>query len=389
MPTSRSAPTSTDESGCSVSTRTISGAASTAIAVMTASTMADTVSDGVGRLVVVVLELGGEDRHERRRQHAAEDQLVDDVRRVVGQVVGVGEAGLAEGVGQRDPAQQAGHPGERGAEPDRDVGAQQPLAAGLAHVEAPGGGSVPPAAGGPRLLHARVVDGPAAARLLECQAQRLHLLDQPVDVAGEQRIGGVAGADRHLDGAGHQLVEAGVDHPQLVLAPRGRRLPSGPAESSWALERLGGAVGGDARLARAAQLVQLLTAGGDVDAGERVVDLLAAAGDLLGLVDAAVDALADDAEVVAERARRPSSRPLAGSGPWPPARRRRSRATVRAGCSPSPSGVAGRSKAVKPTRTTHASSAEADGGEHRQADERARPRRRRRGAAGPTGETIA
>ena len=57
----------------------------------------------------------GEQRHERGRQHAAEQQLVDDVRRLVAEAVGVGQRGLAEDVGEGDDAEQPGDARQRGA----------------------------------------------------------------------------------------------------------------------------------------------------------------------------------------------------------------------------------------------------------------------------------
>ena len=58
-----------------------------------------------GRALVAALEVLDEDGDERRRQHAADEQLVDDVRRRVREVVGVGERRLAECVGEHCDAQ--------------------------------------------------------------------------------------------------------------------------------------------------------------------------------------------------------------------------------------------------------------------------------------------
>ena len=57
-------------------------------------------------LVVLVLELRREQRHEGGGQDAAEDQLVDDVRGVVGQVVGVAQRGPRR---RRTSAREPGH----------------------------------------------------------------------------------------------------------------------------------------------------------------------------------------------------------------------------------------------------------------------------------------
>ena len=55
------------------------------------------------------LEVIDEHRDERRRQHAAEEQLVDDVRRRVREVVGVGERRLPERVREHRDAHEPGH----------------------------------------------------------------------------------------------------------------------------------------------------------------------------------------------------------------------------------------------------------------------------------------
>ena len=52
-------------------------------------------------IVVVAFVRVDEQRHERRGEHAAEDQLEHDVGRVVGDVVGVGEHRAAERVRER------------------------------------------------------------------------------------------------------------------------------------------------------------------------------------------------------------------------------------------------------------------------------------------------
>ena len=81
--------------------------------------------DDVGGPLVVVLVEGGEQRHERGRQHAAEQQLVHDVRRLVGQAVGVGQGGLAEDVREGDDAEQARHPRQRRPGGDDEIAAEQ------------------------------------------------------------------------------------------------------------------------------------------------------------------------------------------------------------------------------------------------------------------------
>ena len=84
--------------------------------------------DRGGRPVVVVLELLDEQRHERRRQNAAEEELVDDVGRGVGDVVGVGEARPADRVGEHGDAEEPGDAGEERAGRDGGARADEPVA---------------------------------------------------------------------------------------------------------------------------------------------------------------------------------------------------------------------------------------------------------------------
>ena len=99
----------------------IHGAAMNPSTLMTASAAIATeliasVARWSSRLVVLDVE-----RHERRGEDAAEQQLVDDVRRRVRDVVDVGEAREAERR-ERGDAEEAGDPRERGAEPDDRAG---------------------------------------------------------------------------------------------------------------------------------------------------------------------------------------------------------------------------------------------------------------------------
>jgi hypothetical protein len=75
-----------------------------------------------------------EQRHQGGRQHAADDQLVDDVGRVVGDAVGVGQAGAAQRIGHGAPAQHPGRPRQHRAE--RRVGGRphQVALAGRDHL---------------------------------------------------------------------------------------------------------------------------------------------------------------------------------------------------------------------------------------------------------------
>ena len=108
----------------------MSGANSIAIAVSTVSTVIATVNSAEVDVVVAVLEMLDEQRHERGRQHAAEDQLVDDVRRRVREVVGVGEAGAPDRVREHRDAEEPGEPREQGAGRDGRARADEPLALG-------------------------------------------------------------------------------------------------------------------------------------------------------------------------------------------------------------------------------------------------------------------
>ncbi len=101
--------------------------------------------DGGDRLERLLLVLPGqpvdEDRDERGREDPAQHDVVEHVRRRVGQVVGVGEGRLAERPGQRHEAEQPGDPRDAG--PGRDVGGRGPQRQGArlredGHVSAPG-----------------------------------------------------------------------------------------------------------------------------------------------------------------------------------------------------------------------------------------------------------
>ncbi len=80
----------------------------------------------VGGIVVVGLDERGEQRYERRREQPAEQQVVDDVRCLVGEQVGVAECGLAQDGGEHGDAQEAGDPGDGRAAGNDDVAPQQP-----------------------------------------------------------------------------------------------------------------------------------------------------------------------------------------------------------------------------------------------------------------------
>ena len=81
--------------------------------------------DDVGRLLVVAFEELREQRHQRGREHAADQQLVDDVRCLVADQVDVGEGALADDVAEHHDAEQPGDPRQRRAGGDDEVGAQQ------------------------------------------------------------------------------------------------------------------------------------------------------------------------------------------------------------------------------------------------------------------------
>ena len=84
-----------------------------------------------GRTGVAVLEVFHEERHERGGEHAAEDQLVDDVRGRVRQVVRVGQAGAPYRVGEHRDPEEPGEPREQGAGCDGCAGADEPLTIGV------------------------------------------------------------------------------------------------------------------------------------------------------------------------------------------------------------------------------------------------------------------
>ena len=107
VPTSRNSSGSMPAAGSSVYRPKISGAARTATSGDRGEHDERDGDDDVRRLVVVALEERREQRHEGRREDAADQQLVDDVRRLVADRVGVGQRGLADHVAEDDDAQQA------------------------------------------------------------------------------------------------------------------------------------------------------------------------------------------------------------------------------------------------------------------------------------------
>ena len=74
--------------------------------------------DRARRVVVAALQVADELRHERGGEHAAEQELVDDVRRLVRVGVDAGHRRDAERVRDRRDAEEPGDARERGAEPD-------------------------------------------------------------------------------------------------------------------------------------------------------------------------------------------------------------------------------------------------------------------------------
>jgi len=81
--------------------------------------------DHVGGLLVVLLDVGREQRDQRRRQHPTDEQLVDDVRGLVADRVGVGQRALPDHVAEHDDAQQPRDPRERRPRRDDEVGPQE------------------------------------------------------------------------------------------------------------------------------------------------------------------------------------------------------------------------------------------------------------------------
>ena len=77
-----------------------------------------------GLALVPVGQAVDEDGDEGGREDAAQHDVVEHVGRGVGQVVGVGQEGLAERPGQGHEAEQPGEPRDAG--PDRDVGGRGP-----------------------------------------------------------------------------------------------------------------------------------------------------------------------------------------------------------------------------------------------------------------------
>ena len=113
--------------------RTIHGAASTPTTVIASEREHRDGEDRRRCVVVARLEVLHEQRHQRRGEHAAEQELVDDVGRLVGVAVRAGERGHAQRVGDgRDP-HEAGDAGERGA--DRDDRARPDDCALRSHLE--------------------------------------------------------------------------------------------------------------------------------------------------------------------------------------------------------------------------------------------------------------
>ena len=211
---------STPSATSSENSRKISGAATTAMAVSTVSAIERHRHDHRRRLVVVLLGLLGEHRHQRRRQHAAEQQLVDRVRRVVGAVVRVGERRLADDDREdRDP-QQSGDARQRRAERDGDVALEQ--AAHVAEAEVPGP------------LWSKPCDRPVLFDLVDGLVQRLQLGDHVVD--GRARARRCVDAGRHLGGLADQLAQPCVQTAQPVVglrcAPRERGRPSRAASAA-------------------------------------------------------------------------------------------------------------------------------------------------------------
>ena len=137
--------------------------------------------------------------------------------------------------------------------------------------------------------------------LLHGHPQRLELRHELVDVVAEHL--GVTRADGHLDGAGDQLVEAGVEQAQAVTALLGeRRQPVGRRQLG--LQRL------DRRRLRAGRRTSPAASSSassaaapcGVDLPEGGDDLVAALGDPPRLVDALVEPRRQVGEPLAQRA---------------------------------------------------------------------------------------
>ncbi len=85
--------------------------------------------DDIRRVVVGLVVLAAQERREqrdqRRRQHASEQEVVDDVRRLVGDLVAVGEQVLPDHVGEDEHAEQTRYARQRGAGGDDEVRSEQ------------------------------------------------------------------------------------------------------------------------------------------------------------------------------------------------------------------------------------------------------------------------
>src|SRR5262249_423065 len=81
--------------------------------------------DRADGFVVLPFDMADELRHERGREHAAEQELVEHVRRLVGVAVRAGERAGADRVRDRRHAQETRDPREGGAEPDDRARPQQ------------------------------------------------------------------------------------------------------------------------------------------------------------------------------------------------------------------------------------------------------------------------
>jgi hypothetical protein len=108
--------------------RNTSGAASIATAVSATISVAAVVTitlvarSSAPRLVAHVRR---EQRDQRRGEHAAEQEVVDDVRRLVGEQVGVAERVEPDDGGEHEHPEQAGDAREQRARRDDDVGTQE------------------------------------------------------------------------------------------------------------------------------------------------------------------------------------------------------------------------------------------------------------------------
>ena len=104
------------------------GAATSAARVVESRTTTETVRtaeiDSKASRSVAVGQAVDEDRDERGREDAAQDDVVEHVGRGVGEVVRVGQRRLAQRPGQGDEAEQPGD--ARDAGPDADVGGRGP-----------------------------------------------------------------------------------------------------------------------------------------------------------------------------------------------------------------------------------------------------------------------